>query len=243
MIESHNENEIKRKIDLYVRGQLSAEEVEELWVDLVQDDYHLDYLKTVANLHSIGGEKKKSANVFHLKQYWSYAAAAVVALLLGVLVVMNYPAFQSGSDVEPVDKIELEYYRSEDGVKDSENPEIIRNAITLANTGELSSAISLLEKELSNAENPSWIAELSLNIGSLQYNAGKYSEAVQSFQRVVEHENNIDMLMKERAYWFLGNAYFQLNKLDEAQVAIQKAYDLNGAYRRVARSYLDALSR
>jgi hypothetical protein len=48
--------------------------------------------------------------------------------------------------------------------------------------------------------------------------------------------------MLEKAYWYTGNAYFHLDQLSSAQNYIEKAYELNGAYRRVTQSYLNALS-
>ena len=59
MIESFSQNKLEEKIDRYVNGQLSQEEVDELWAELIQDGYHLDYLKTVANLKEVVKKKKE----------------------------------------------------------------------------------------------------------------------------------------------------------------------------------------
>lgn len=241
MFESHIDKELGKKIDLYVNGQLSHEEIEELWAELIQDEDHLDYLKTVANAKSVIESNRKKPKIFSLNQSWTYAAAAAIAILIGVLTVFNVPSFQT-NDIEPIANIELDYYRSEEGIKASENNrEVLRNAVTLANSGNTQEAINVLEEELLKAEDASWIAELHLNIGSLYYNAGDYSLAVESFEQVVDKES-VDILTREKGYWYLGNSYFQLNELDKAEAAIQKAYDLNGAYRRVAESYLNALA-
>lgn len=241
MIESHIDKQLEEKIDLYVNGQLSHEEIDELWAELIQDGRHLEYLKTVANTKALIESKRKEPTFVGFNQYWTYAAAAAVTLLIGVLTVLSYPSFQKDA-VEPVSSIELDYYRSEDGVMASDkNHIILKNALALAVSGKMEEAITILEKELQTAEDPSWITELNLNIGSLYYNSEKYKEAAQSFEQVVKQEH-IDVLTREKGYWYLGNAYFQLNQLDKAEAAILKAYDLNGAYRRVAGSYLDALS-
>ncbi len=52
----------------------------------------------------------------------------------------------------------------------------------------------------------------------------------------------MEVLIREKAYWYLGNSYFQMNQLEQARQAIQHAYELNGAYRRVTKHYLDALA-
>lgn len=236
MIESHIEKQLEEKIDLYVNGQLTHEEIEELWVELIQDEHHLDYLKTVANTKAVIESNRNKAKIFDFKQSWAYAAAAAIALLIGVLTVMNYPASQSDA-VEPISSIELDYYRSEEG----NNREILKDALFLANSGNTQEAINVLQTELQSTEDPAWSAELHLNIGSLHYNSGAYAQAANNFEQVVQ-QDEIDVLILEKGYWYLGNAYFQLNQLDKAEAAIQKAYDLNGAYRRVAESYLDALA-
>ncbi len=242
MIESHLNKDLEEKIDLYVNGQLSQEEVDELWAELIQDDNQLDYLKTVANTKAvIEADQEDAATIFSINRSWTYAAAAVIVILLAVMTVINYPVFQSNS-VEPISNIELDYYRSEDGVMGADSQqEVLKNALALANKGNTSEAINMLEQELNNAETPAWKAELNLNLGSLYYNSGNYQKAIDNFSAVVEKQE-VDILTREKGYWYLGNAYFQLNRLDEAEEAIQNAYELNGAYRRVAKHYLDALA-
>lgn len=242
MIESFNKKELEEKIDQYINGQLSPQEVDELWAELIQDGYHLDYLKSAANLKAVVKQKREERKTKKKRKYWYYAAAAVVALLIAVMGVMNL-SFQDNISVQPVESVELDYYRSGGGAIEGDNQtEVIRNAIRLANTGRVGEAISLLNTELDNASEPSWIAKLSLNLGSLHYNEGNYKKAIDYYRNVIKHEEHVDVLMEEKAYWYIGNAYFHMDKLTQAQDNIEQAYELNGAYRRVAKSYLDALS-
>lgn len=248
MIESFSQNKLEEKIDQYVNGQLSQKEVDELWAELIQDGYHLDYLKTVANLKEVVKKKKERRKALKMKRYWSYAAAAVIALTIGFLGVMNFQQSGVNGDIQPIQSIELDYYRSPDGNGADNN--IIRDAITLANTGQFDQATAMLNKELQRANDPQWISELNLNLGSLYYNEGNYRESTDYFQRIIAQKessnNNLsteEKLILEKAYWYLGNAYFQLDQLDMAKQNIENAYALNGAYRRVAESYLNAFSK
>jgi cytochrome c-type biogenesis protein CcmH/NrfG len=50
-------------------------------------------------------------------------------------------------------------------------------------------------------------------------------------------------MKREKAWWYLGNSYFQLDMRHKAKEAMQKAYHLKGAYSRVAKSYLDAMAQ
>lgn len=242
MIESFNKKDLEAKIDQYVNGQLSAQEIDELWSELIQDGYHLDYLKSVANLKAVIKKRRAEQKAREARRYWYYAAAAVVTLLIAVMSFLNY-SVQDNSEVKPISEIELNYYRSGDGsVSVGDGSEIIRNAIALANTGQVSEAVSLLENELETATEADWIAELSLNLGSLYYNQGKFQQAIEHYDKVISNKEHIDVLMLEKAYWYTGNAYFHLDQLSTARSYIEKAYDLNGAYRRVTQSYLNALS-
>lgn len=251
MIESFSQNKLEEKIDRYVNGQLSQEEIDDLWAELIQDGYHLDYLKTVANLKEVVKKKKERRKTLKMKRYWSYAAAAVIALTIGILGVMNLQQSSINGEVQPIESIELDYYRSSEGTIDNEvDNNVIRDAITLANTGQFDQATALLNKELQQAENPQWISELNLNLGSLYYNEGNYRQSTDYFQKIIAQKESAndnlstdEILILEKAYWYLGNAYFQLDELDKAKQNIENAYALNGEYRRVAQSYLNAFSR
>ncbi|MGD8748428.1 MAG: tetratricopeptide repeat protein [Balneolaceae bacterium] len=243
MIESFNKKELEEKIDQYIHGQLSPKETDELWSELIQDGYHLDYLKTVANLKAVVKRRKEKVKARKQRKYWYYAAAAVVTLFIAVLAVMNISTQNKASTIKPVSSIELDYYRSaEGGLSDGNESKVIQNAIRLANTGKVNEAITLLDKELHDASTPSWISKLNLNIGSLYYNQGKYDEAISFYKKVISYKDKIDVLTLEKAYWYVGNAYFHLDQLAKARENIKNAYELNGAYRRVAKSYLNALS-
>jgi len=243
MIESFNKKEIEGKIDRYVNGLLSPEETDELWSELIQDGYHLDYLKTVANLKEVIKRRKEKRDAREKRKYWYYAAAAVVTLLIAVLAVVNISTQNKSVAVKPISNIELDYYRSANGgLNNGNETQIIEHAIRLANTGKVDAAISLLNGELKDASKPSWVAKLNLNIGSLYYNQSKFKNSIAYYNKVISLKSKVEVLTLEKAYWYAGNAYFHLDQLAKARKYIKDAYDLNGAYRRVAKSYLDALS-
>ena len=244
MIESFTEGEMKEKIDLYINGQLSEEEIDELWAELIQDGYHLEYLKTAANLRDMLIREREREEAAAPKQYRYYAAAAVIALLIGLVTIFTLPQFNTGTEVRPIETIELDYYRSADGsvTNGNEHQQVIREAITLANAGKFNEAVNLLKNERQKASSTKWVAELNLNLGALYYNENQFGESTAYFEEVIAEKEELEVLTVEKAYWYLGNAYFQLDQLDKARANIEQAYELNGAYRRVAQSYLNALA-
>jgi tetratricopeptide (TPR) repeat protein len=63
------------------------------------------------------------------------------------------------------------------------------------------------------------------NLGRSLLRQGKYEEALQSFLRAV------DLVPENAVYWDLvGNAYLELNQLDDAQKVLEKAIELDPAW-------------
>lgn len=242
MIESKSNKELERKIDLYVNGKLNADEVDELWAELIQDEYYMDYMKSVANLKNVIDEKnqkKAEAKISPIQKAVRYGTAAAVILIASVIGVMNMNT--SGDlSISPVEQIGLDVVRSGEGVPENVSNEVIRRAIRLATEGDVQQAISILQDELEKTEDPQLTADLALSLGSIQYNNGNYRSSLANFEKVVS-QDNVDLLTLEKGYWFLGNTYFQLERMEEAEDAFRNAYDLNGAYSRVAKTYMDAL--
>lgn len=244
MIENNFNKELERKIDLYVNGKLNEEQTDELWAELIQNGYYLDYMKTVVNLKGLIDRKrseKPAAKVFAFKTYAKYVSAAAVLIIAGVLGVLNYNGGEQLA-VQPVSDIGLDVVRSADGISEETKNEVIKNAIRLATSGNVSEAIEMLDNELKSAEEPQVVAELALSLGSIRYNYGNYEAAIENFKLITRQEG-IDKLTLEKGYWFLGNTYFQLDMLAEAEGAFQNAYDLDGAYSRISRTYVEALQK
>lgn len=235
-----NKNDIERKIDQYLNGQLSEEEIDELWTEIVQHQEYVDYLNTTANLKEVVAEKESVP----LHRNWMYAAAAVVVLLIaiiGTLQIVNFSG--STSEVAPVERIELDYYRSTNSAAAEDNRDkVIRTAIELYNKNRFEEAVTLLSKERNTATDVSWIAELDITLGTFHYNEDKFEEAAYYFNDVIKYKDNVDILTLEKAYWYLGNSYLQMNKLVKAEGIMKKAFELNGAYSRVAKSFLNAIA-
>lgn len=237
--------ELEQKIDRFIRDRMNPEEIDDLWVELLQDDEYIDYLQTSANLREIVRRKTKSkpSGRVHILNPWKRSVAAAAAILIMIAgSVTLYLSFDEPQSVEPIASIELDYYRSGDSeaVQD-ETEAVIREAIIRVNEGFYEDAIRILDEQLEITEDPDLCASLQINAGSIMYNTGHYRDALERFQHVVENEEG-DAMIRERALWFLGNTHFQLNEMDEARRAFQMAYELNGAYSRIAQSYLRALT-
>lgn len=243
MIESNIREDIEQKIDDYIQEKLSVEEIDDLWADLIEDDYYLDYLKSSAALNKIIKEREQNrTKILNLPSTakWISAAAAIL-LIVGSVVVFNL-SVEPTESIQPIATIELDYYRSADGsATETEEMSDLRTAITEANQGNIEAALEMLNEQINVVTDNAEKADLMITAGSILYNNGRYSEAIDRFESSLSLDLN-DSMIEERAYWYLGNTYFQLNEIEEAKEAFTKAYNLNGAYSRVAQSYLKALS-
>ncbi|MEO9884807.1 MAG: hypothetical protein ABJR05_01035 [Balneola sp.] len=243
MIQNNLNKELERKIDLYLNGRLSEEQIDDLWAELIQDNYYLDYMKSVANLKAVIEEKRKVNKPSVSKQIRkiaTYASAAAAIIIVGVLGVLNYSSDNS-SPLSPINEIGLDIVRSEDGVSANITNETIKRAIQLAADGNTSEAKDILSNELETEEDPTLIAEFSITLGSIHYNLGEYREAASNF-KTVTNQSGISNSILEKGYWLLANAHFQLDNLTEAESAFQSTYELDGQYSRVAKSYIKALN-
>jgi tetratricopeptide (TPR) repeat protein len=242
MIESNINNELEKKIDQYVGGNLNEEEIDELWSEVIFDDYYYDYMKTVASLKGLAdGEKKSNIHFLNRSSTLQWVAAAAIIIIASGLILFNVYDEQQ-YNVQPINSIELDYYRSAEGVTESTDvSEIIMSVISEANRGNIATAISLVENSINDISSQEGKAELLATAGSIYYNEGMYLEATEYFERSLDYEIE-NVIIQEQNYWYLGNAYFQLNRIEEARTTLEKAYQLNGAYSRVAERYIQALA-
>jgi tetratricopeptide (TPR) repeat protein len=243
MIQNNLNKDLEKKIDLYLNGRLSEEEIDALWVELIQDGYYLDYMKSVANLKAVIEEKRETKTpgiAIQLRKYAGYVSAAAVVIFVGVLGVMNYSSGTT-SPVSPIPEVGLDIVRSDEGISVNITNEVIKKAIQLAADGSTQEAKDLLSSELTDEEDPNLIAEFSITLGSIQYNLGEYREAASNFKNATE-QKGISESTLEKGYWLLANSYFQLDQLEEAKIAFQNTYDLDRDYSRIAKTYINALN-
>lgn len=250
MAENFKYGTIKEKIDLYVEGKLSSEAIDELWAELLADEQSYDYLKTAASLKGLSRSGQPAEAIpadtglsgLPGRQKWYAAAAAfLVAGVLTVFSLSDDTVQPVGS--EPVASIELDYYRSSNGQaaeEEGDGASTLLLAVREANSGNTPEAVKLIHQRLQQTENPEERQELHLAAGSFFYNAGSYKEAAGEFEEGVKIEDG-SRLSLERTYWYLGNAYLQMNRTEDAMHVFGEVESMNGAYNRVARSYLENL--
>lgn len=252
MIYNRKNIELEEEIERYVNGELTAEQTDDLWTKLIQDEYYLDYLKTIVNLKAVAESAEKAGTPAGWSKYIRYAAVFLMLALGSVTLIMydapdtKKPARTAGAEVQPlapVSGINFGTIRSGAVIGDeTAEAEVIRNAVKLASETEIETAVEMLEQQIAATGNNDSKAALLIAAGSLNYNAGYYTQAVAAFDKAGQLEG-VNRLSLEESYYFAGQGYLQLGQADKAEAAFREAYRLDGSYSRAAGSYLKAIER
>lgn len=248
--------EILERIDLYIRGKLTQDEIDELWITFLEHPEYYNILETEVHLKSLikkgekpqlDSEKSESSNsnsaaIYNFKG-WLYAAAAAVLLALG----LQFFAIQQPDSMESFALAEIEQghligadvLRSNSG--ETENLDVaINDALAAAYEGETERAIEQFQEILNQSPSDQQRARVEMNLGILLYNNGRFEAARDHFESVTEIEGLEDH-QAEKSWWFLGNTYLNLNQPREAREAVFNAYSLDGRFQSAALSLLKKL--
>jgi hypothetical protein len=78
-------------------------------------------------------------------------------------------------------------------------------------------------------------------MGMIHFNTGYFKKAVHSFEEVIKKASE-QPIAKEKAYWYLGNAYIHQDELLLAQDDIQNVHKMDGIFNRPAAKLLERLN-
>ncbi|NBB76120.1 MAG: hypothetical protein GVY02_01970 [Bacteroidetes bacterium] len=255
------ESNIRHQIHDFIEGNLSEEETDRLWAELLGRPEDLDYLQTMATLQKMGSEgqfdeiydeeesnvlqlateteEKSKQNIYQLAKPYLVAAAI---LLIGFAVLFNLMNdVQQPQQAEPIAMIEYEIERS--AIDQDMFTATLQDAVSQATSGKLESAFNTLE-ELDSADlTANQRIELNMVRGAIEYNSDQFEEAFQTFNTVLEHsnENEITSLTLEKATWYLANTQLELGMTDQAKMNMQRVVEMDGSFSRVAQQKLERI--
>jgi tetratricopeptide (TPR) repeat protein len=230
--------ELEQQIDRYVSGELNQDQVDELWTQLIQEPYYAEYLKTVANIsHIISSSKIRKVDTQEIRStnVW-YAFAATVVLVIGLMSTMLIYKDASVNRFDAMSNLEMHNVRST-VISADEVEAGIQHGIGLAVTGNTDQAITHLSELYEKVSLADVRSDIQLNIGIIQYNSSRYEEAKNTFHLITE-TSTADKLMMEKALWYKANTFLKLGSVEEAKQLIRQVHDIDGAYRRIAATYL-----
>lgn len=247
---SFSETEIVQQIDAYIRGELSEEEAEKLWIHLIQHPEHMELLETelaarAALTNTTGSFKIRfMGRPFSGSNGWFMAAACVVLVIVSLLFFRIETDSElkrySLQTISPTEGLETpDVFRAE-----SDNPSTVDSLLSAAYQkalkGDVEEAKNNYEQVIHQHEDPAKAADAHLNLGILHFNFEDYEDASESFQKALDIEQD-DEIQRERTWWYLGNAYLNMGDLDKAREAVLKAYNHKGMYQKPSLHLLRSL--
>lgn len=248
--------ELLKQVDLYIRGELSQDEIDELWKILLQNPEYYDWFETEVHLQSLirkgirpdfgkGSDSNTNSSIFQLYKGWIFAAAAAVILAVGLqFLSLDQPAEIHSlalAEIDPSNLTGADVLRS-NSQSATDTDISVNEALASAYEGETDEAIEMFLNILKETESISkrQRATAEMNLGILFYNKGEYEQAKKHFLTITEMEE-IPEYQKEQSWWFLGNTYLNLNQLHEARDAVFEAYSFSGRFQSAALSLLKKL--
>lgn len=248
-MEQSREIEIREKIDAYIKGKLSEEEIQELWNEFAKNPELLEVLELEVHVQALIEKqalgKGKEAFIHRLPKWtWHAAAAAVIAIVALVqLFRVDTPVDIQQFVVQNISPAQLE---TSDGVRAKDLR--ITTADSLLNlgfeaviSGDEDRALNLFNEVISKYDEEPYGSKAFLNKGIILYNEGDYESAIDAFREAEERVKSSRMIL-EKTQWYLGNALINIGELETAYEAVLKTYQMDGIFRQPAFKLLKKLS-
>lgn len=242
---SSTDKDIKKQIDAYVKGQLSEDEILSLWAEFAQNPTLLEDLELEVGLKKIIEEATSEgqastptkASITSLPVWTWHAAAAAVLILIAFVQLLGEPPRtelqQFVVNTVPADQIE-----TADGIRSKEM--VLTEADSLLNlgfsalvSGNNTQALSIYNEVIDMFDVEPYGSKAFLNKGILLYNTAEYDSSISAFESTLSRVEDSRMI-KEKAYWYLANAFINTGKLEEARTAVINTYSLDGVFRKPA---------
>ena len=242
--------EIQKRIDAYVKGSLTEDQISELWVEFAKQPELLESLELEVGVKEIiekgfVAEEKKVASIKNLPNWTWHAAAAAVLLLVAGIQFFQIPS-KSNLDQFLVGSINSDQLETADGIRSKDMA--IDGADSMLNlgfnefiNGNPERALDLFNEVIRDYDYEPYGSKAYLNKGIIYYNESSYDSAIVAFNESLSRVSDSKMI-EEKAYWYLGNALANVGELEEARSATYQAYSMEGVFRKPAFLLLQKLN-
>ena len=257
---TNKQSNIRLLIHDFIEGNLSDDETDRLWAELLGRPEDLDYLQTLATLKKMGSEgqfdeifDEEESNVVELvtekeeeddrtiyQLIKPYLVAAAI-LIMGFAVLFNLlNDVQQPQQAEPIAMIEYEIERS--AIDQDTFTASLQDAVSHATNNELSMAYEILENLEGADLTTQQRTDLQMVKGAIHYNSDRFEDALNVFNTVLSSgELTLSELTREKATWYLANTQLQLGMTEEAKSNMQRVVDMDGSFSRVAAQKLEQI--
>ncbi|MFU8861567.1 MAG: tetratricopeptide repeat protein [Cyclonatronaceae bacterium] len=239
--------EIDKKIEAYLKGQLSTSEIDGLWADILANPEYLGHLKTEAQLKAYFSKRMAGQYTDRDVQFRKSVIVSIAAVLV-VAVGIIWTLFQETEILLPPPINTISVFDMETPVVTrSENETLAESALILLEgydlvlDGDETEAVMRFRDVIENYPESESATFGRLNLGVIAYNNHDYEEAQRMFESAAARPGTDEMIL-QKALWFMANAALQTGDLETAAEASKKAGLLNGYYSEQATGLSDRLN-
>lgn len=240
--------EIDKKIEDYLKGRLSASQIDGLWADILANPEYLGHLKTEAQLKAYFSKKMTEQDPGREDQFRKSIIVSIAAVLV-VAVGILWTLFQDTGTLPPqpvnainVFDMETPVVTRSDNETLAESALILLDGYDLVLDGDEAEAVFRFRDVIKNYPESESAMFAMLNLGVIAYNNHDYEQAQQMFESATARAGTDDMIL-QKVLWFLANAALQTGDMEKAADASLKASRLNGYYTAQATELSEHLGR
>ncbi|TVQ10915.1 MAG: hypothetical protein EA364_11585 [Balneolaceae bacterium] len=238
--------EIDKKIDDYLKGKLTASEIDGLWADILANPEYLGHLKTEAQL-KVHFSKMTPVPVagngmrFRKSMLVSIAAVTVFAIAL-MWILFQDTGIHPPQALDGISVFEMEtpaVTRSENEMP-AESVLILLDGYDFVLDGNDTEAIARFRDVIEKYPDSESAVFAWLNLGIIAYNNHDFESALRNFEYATAGIETDDMI-SQKIFWFMANAALLTGDLEKAAASSLKASHIEGYYTQQASEFYTRL--
>jgi tetratricopeptide (TPR) repeat protein len=235
--------EIDKKIDEYLKGNLTASEIDGLWADILANPEYLGHLKTEAQLKVYFSEhvpEEDAGNWTQLRKSMIVSIAAVTIFVVALTwVLLLDTGVQPPQAINSIDVFDMET----PAVTRSDNDLIVESGLIvlegfdLVLDGNNPEAMARFREVTENYPDSESAVFARLNLGIIAYNNRDYESALSHFESASATAGDTDAMIRQKILWFTANAALLAGDMETAAGSSQDASQINGYYTEQASEF------
>lgn len=250
--------ELEKQIDAYIKGRLTEEQAQKLWEELLKNPDYIELLNTELGLQSMlanpedtrressGRAEDHQAIAYLSRDSWKWLSAAAAVVILAIAISLFRMDSEQTLGELALSEITLSENLASAPTLRSEQHQVtpgdslLNLGFKAAISGDLSGSLELYDIIIREYPEQPVTVQAHLNKGIIQFNRGNFREAIASFKEVAGKAGQ-NSFLREKAYWYLGNAYINTDSLSRAYDTIFETYSMEGIYQNPAGDLLQKL--
>jgi tetratricopeptide (TPR) repeat protein len=228
--------EIDKKIDEYLKGKLTASEIDGLWADILANPEYLGHLKTEAQLMAYFSKRmpeQVAGKTIQLRKSMIVSIAAVTVFVVALTWTLFLDTgLHPPQAINSIDVFDMET----PAVTRSDNELIVESGLIVLEgydfvlDGNDSEAIERFRDVIENYPDSESAVFAWLNLGIIAYNTRDFESALSHFESATAAVSGAGDMIRQKTLWFSANAALLTGDMENAAVLSRDASQIDGFY-------------